>query len=125
MVAGEIRLGRNDHRLGLLDQCLLQALLLFDDRDRRLRAHDIGLRLIELCAVVVVDHLDQHVTGFDLLEVLRNNLARKAPRVRIFEIGRVFSRDAVITSTLTSVAGVAQPLRIHNDAPIRTLAANP
>lgn len=47
-----------------------------------------------------------------LVQILRNNLARKAPRVRIFEIGRVFARDASVQSTLTSVAGVAQPLRI-------------
>jgi phenylalanyl-tRNA synthetase beta chain len=47
-----------------------------------------------------------------LVQILRNNLARKAPRVRIFEIGRVFSRDAAVQSTLTSVAGVAQPLRV-------------
>ena len=47
-----------------------------------------------------------------LVQILRNNLARKASRVRIFEIGRVFSRDAAVTSTLTSVAGVSQPLRV-------------
>jgi phenylalanyl-tRNA synthetase beta chain len=47
-----------------------------------------------------------------LVQILRNNLARKAPRVRIFEIGRVFSRDAAVTSTLTSVAGISQPLRV-------------
>ena len=82
MVAGQIRLGRSDHRLRLLDQCILQTLLLFDDRDRRFRAHDVGLRLLELCAVVVVDHLDQHVTGFDLLEVLRDDLAHIARHLR-------------------------------------------
>jgi phenylalanyl-tRNA synthetase beta chain len=47
-----------------------------------------------------------------LVQILRNNLARKAPRVRIFEVGRVFSRDASVTSTLASVAGVSQPLRV-------------
>ena len=47
-----------------------------------------------------------------LVQILRNNLARKAPRVRIFEIGRVFTRDASVGSTLTSVAGIAQPLRV-------------
>ena len=47
-----------------------------------------------------------------LVQILRNNLARKAPRVRIFEIGRVFRRDPAVASTLTSVAGVAQPLRV-------------
>jgi phenylalanyl-tRNA synthetase beta chain len=47
-----------------------------------------------------------------LVHILRNNLARKAPRVRIFEIGRVFARDASVASTLTSVAGVSQPMRV-------------
>src|SRR5471032_4334 len=47
-----------------------------------------------------------------LVQILRNNLARKAPRVRIFEIGRVFARDARIASTLTTVAGISQPMRI-------------
>lgn len=47
-----------------------------------------------------------------LVQILRNNLARKAPRVRIFEIGRVFWRDAGVTSTLASVAGVSQPMRV-------------
>jgi len=47
-----------------------------------------------------------------LVQILRNNLARKAPRVRIFEIGRVFRRDPAVASTLASVAGVAQPLRV-------------
>ena len=58
-----------------------------------------------------------------LVQILRNNLARKAPRVRIFEIGRVFSRDATVTSTLTSVAGVSQPLRVAGLAwgPVDTL----
>jgi phenylalanyl-tRNA synthetase beta chain len=58
-----------------------------------------------------------------LVQILRNNLARKAPRVRIFEIGRVFSRDSAVTSTLTSVAGVSQPLRVAGLAwgPVDTL----
>ncbi|MEO8122835.1 MAG: phenylalanine--tRNA ligase subunit beta, partial [Burkholderiales bacterium] len=47
-----------------------------------------------------------------LVQVLRFNLARKAPRVRVFELGRVFSRDASVTDGERSVAGVAQPLRL-------------
>ena len=47
-----------------------------------------------------------------LVQVLRFNLARKAPRVRVFELGRVFSRDASATNGERSVAGVAQPLRL-------------
>ena len=47
-----------------------------------------------------------------LLGVLRLNLARKATRVRVFEAGRVFMRDAAAADGPTSVAGVAQPLRL-------------
>ncbi|GAA0763190.1 phenylalanine--tRNA ligase subunit beta [Ideonella azotifigens] len=47
-----------------------------------------------------------------LIQVLKYNLARKAPRVRVFELGRVFLRDASVQDTDHSVAGVHQPLRV-------------
>jgi phenylalanyl-tRNA synthetase beta chain len=47
-----------------------------------------------------------------LLQVLKFNQARKAPRVRVFEIGRVFLRDANVKSTDTTVEGFDQPMRI-------------
>ncbi|OWQ93366.1 phenylalanine--tRNA ligase subunit beta [Roseateles aquatilis] len=47
-----------------------------------------------------------------LVQVLRNNLARKAPRVRVFEIGRVFLRDASVQESDTTIAGIAQPMRL-------------
>jgi phenylalanyl-tRNA synthetase beta chain len=47
-----------------------------------------------------------------LVQVLRYNLSRKAPRVRIFELGRVFLRDDTVPDSDTTVAGVHQPLRI-------------
>ncbi|MDO9314042.1 MAG: phenylalanine--tRNA ligase subunit beta [Burkholderiaceae bacterium] len=47
-----------------------------------------------------------------LVNTLRYNLARKAPRVRLFEIGRVFRRDASATDGPLGVAGVAQPMRV-------------
>jgi phenylalanyl-tRNA synthetase beta chain len=47
-----------------------------------------------------------------LVQILRNNLARKAPRVRLFEVGRVFRRDAGVAASLSTVAGIAQPLRV-------------
>ena len=47
-----------------------------------------------------------------LLGVLRTNLARKATRVRVFELGRVFMRDASVTDGPLSVAGVQQPMRV-------------
>ncbi|HET6599345.1 MAG TPA: phenylalanine--tRNA ligase subunit beta [Burkholderiaceae bacterium] len=47
-----------------------------------------------------------------LLQALRVNLARKATRVRLFEVGRVFRRDASVAAGDTRVAGVAQPMRL-------------
>jgi phenylalanyl-tRNA synthetase beta chain len=47
-----------------------------------------------------------------LLQVLKFNLDRKAPRVNVFELGRVFLRDAQSRSTDTTVAGFNQPMRV-------------
>ena len=47
-----------------------------------------------------------------LLQVLKFNLDRKAERVRVFELGRVFLRDASVTTTDATVRGVAQPMRV-------------
>jgi phenylalanyl-tRNA synthetase beta chain len=47
-----------------------------------------------------------------LLEVLRRNLDRKAASVRVFEWGRVFSKDASVGETLSSVQGIAQPMKL-------------
>jgi phenylalanyl-tRNA synthetase beta chain len=47
-----------------------------------------------------------------LLQVLRHNLDRKAERVRVFEIGRVFLRDASVQTTDTTVRGVRQPMKV-------------
>jgi phenylalanyl-tRNA synthetase beta chain len=47
-----------------------------------------------------------------LLQVLKFNLDRKAQRVRVFELGRVFLRDASIKSSDTTVEGFNQPMRV-------------
>ena len=47
-----------------------------------------------------------------LLQLLKFNLDRKAGRVNVFEVGRVFLRDASVTNTDTTVAGFNQPLRV-------------
>ncbi len=46
-----------------------------------------------------------------LLQVLKFNLDRKAQRVRVFELGRVFLRDASVHNSDTTVAGFHQPMR--------------
>lgn len=47
-----------------------------------------------------------------LLDKVRYNLNRKASRVRLFEVGRVFRRDAEVADGGLSVAGYAQPMRV-------------
>ncbi len=47
-----------------------------------------------------------------LVNVLRFNLARKAVRVRVFESGRVFVRDANAPDSDAGVAGLRQPMRL-------------
>jgi len=47
-----------------------------------------------------------------LLQVLKFNLDRKAPRVSVFELGRVFLRDAHTQNTDSTVAGFSQPMRV-------------
>ncbi len=47
-----------------------------------------------------------------LLQVLKFNLDRKAPRVNVFELGRVFLRDAQSQNSDTTVAGFNQPMRV-------------
>jgi len=47
-----------------------------------------------------------------LLQVLKFNQDRKAHRVRIFEIGRVFLRDPSVMNTDTTVEGFNQPMRV-------------
>ncbi|RYX93278.1 MAG: phenylalanine--tRNA ligase subunit beta, partial [Comamonadaceae bacterium] len=47
-----------------------------------------------------------------LLNVVKFNLDRKSPRVRVFELGRVFLRDATAVNTDTTVEGFNQPMRV-------------
>jgi phenylalanyl-tRNA synthetase beta chain len=47
-----------------------------------------------------------------LVSGLQHNLDRKATRVRLFEIGRVFRRDPSVPDGPLTVAGVDQPMRL-------------
>ncbi len=47
-----------------------------------------------------------------LLNVLKFNTDRKAARVRVFELGRVFRKDASVGDSETTVAGFDQPMRV-------------
>ena len=47
-----------------------------------------------------------------LIAVLKFNLDRKASRVRLFELGRVFFKDRSVVDSDTTVAGFHQPMRV-------------
>jgi phenylalanyl-tRNA synthetase beta chain len=47
-----------------------------------------------------------------LISKIQYNHARKVPRIRIFEVGRVFLRDPGVDDGPLSVRGVSQPMRI-------------
>ena len=47
-----------------------------------------------------------------LLQVVKFNADRKAERVRVFELGRVFRRDASVPGSDSTVEGFDQPMRV-------------
>jgi phenylalanyl-tRNA synthetase beta chain len=47
-----------------------------------------------------------------LLQVVKFNLDRKATRVRVFEVGRVFLRDPSVPDSDATVQGLNQPMRL-------------
>jgi phenylalanyl-tRNA synthetase beta chain len=47
-----------------------------------------------------------------LLNVVKFNVDRKASRVRVFELGRVFHKDASVQNTDTTVQGFHQPMHV-------------
>ena len=47
-----------------------------------------------------------------LMQVLKFNVDRKAPRVLVFELGRVFLRDDSVVESDTTVKGFDQPMRV-------------
>lgn len=58
-----------------------------------------------------------------LLQVVKFNADRKADRVRVFELGRVFLRNAEVVNSDSSVEGFDQPMRVAGMAwgPVETL----
>ena len=78
--------------------------------ERQLAGNDDPIRVLNPIAAPLAV-MRSSLMG-SLLGVLRYNLARRAARVRVFELGRVFRRDAAVVDSNGTVAGVDQPLRI-------------
>jgi phenylalanyl-tRNA synthetase beta chain len=51
-----------------------------------------------------------------LIDIVRRNHFRKVPRIRVFEVGRVFLRDPSVQAGPLTVAGVRQPVRVGGAA---------
>lgn len=62
----------------------------------------------------IAEHLDVMRTTLwtGLLGTVLHNVNRKATRVRVFEVGKVFARDPSASGGPLAVAGIAQPLRV-------------
>jgi phenylalanyl-tRNA synthetase beta chain len=62
----------------------------------------------------IAAHLDVMRSNLwsSLIGNLQSNLNRKANRVRLFEVGRVFSRDDAVEAGELSVKGIKQPVRL-------------
>ncbi len=112
-VRSESRRGQHQlrHALAALDYQETLNYSFVDARwERELAGCDNPIKLLN----PITSHLDVMRTSLlgSLVQVLRYNLARKASRVRVFEIGRVFLREAAVPDSDSSVAGIAQPLRV-------------
>lgn len=66
----------------------------------------------------IAAHLSVMRTGLaaSLVDNIRYNVNRKLGRVRVFEVGRVFLRDATAPEGELEVAGLRQPLRVAGAA---------
>lgn len=62
----------------------------------------------------IASHLNVMRTSLlgSLLQVVKFNLDRKAERVRVFELGRVYLRDDSVVNSDTTVQGFDQPMRV-------------
>ena len=78
--------------------------------ERELAGNADPIRLVNPMASQLAVMRSSLIAG--LVGVMRFNLARKASRVRVFEVGRAFMRDANAADSNVDVAGVRQPLRL-------------
>ncbi len=78
--------------------------------ERELAGNDAAIRLLN----PIASHLSVMRSSLlgSLLQVLKFNLDRKAERVRVFELGRVFAREASVPASDASVEGISQPMRV-------------
>ncbi|MDR2153952.1 MAG: phenylalanine--tRNA ligase subunit beta [Burkholderiaceae bacterium] len=78
--------------------------------ERDLAAHTNPIRLLNPIASQM-GVMRSSLIG-SLLQVVKHNTDRRADRMRLFEVGRVFRRDASVTASDHDVQGIDQPMRV-------------
>lgn len=81
-----------------------------DDAEQDFADNTDPIRLLNPIASQMSVMRSQLLSG--LVSNVRYNLNRKASRVRVFELGAVFRKDASIADGPLSVAGISQPTRV-------------
>jgi len=85
-----------------------------EDWEREYAGNADPIRLLNPIASQLAVMRSSLIAG--LVDNIRHNANRKQPRVRVFELGRVFYRDASVRNGELAVAGVAQPQRLAGAA---------
>ncbi len=85
-----------------------------EDWEREYAGNADPIRLLNPIASQLAVMRSSLIAG--LVDNICHNVNRKQPRVRVFELGRVFFRDASVRDGELSVAGVAQPQRLAGAA---------
>jgi phenylalanyl-tRNA synthetase beta chain len=78
--------------------------------ERELSGNDDPIRVLNPIAAPLAVMRSSLVGS--LVQMLRQNLARKLTRARLFEIGRVYRKDRASADGPLAVAGVEQPMRL-------------
>ncbi len=119
VAANAIRIAPENHRslftvrrqLADLDyQEVVNYSFIEEEAERQFGGNADPIRLLNPIASQMSVMRSQLISG--LVANVRYNLNRKASRVRVFEIGGVFSKDVSISDGPLSVAGVSQPKRV-------------
>jgi phenylalanyl-tRNA synthetase beta chain len=99
------------HRIAALDYHEAISFSFVEERwERELAGNDDPIRVLNPIASPLAVMRSSLIGS--LVGVLRLNLARRAPRVRVFEAGRVYRRNAQAQVGDAAVAGLDQPLRV-------------
>lgn len=99
------------HAVAALDyQEVVNFSFVEEAHERDLAGNDNPIRLLNPIASQLSVMRSSLISG--LVNNVRYNVNRKIGRVRVFELGRVFARNATVPDAEVTVAGIDQPLRL-------------